>query len=208
MKTKHVFVALLFCAAGVMAAQETPKFDLFGGYSYGRIKTTVFTERGNLNGWDSSLTYNLNSWLGIEAEGSGHYGSHLIGPAINVVFVCPSNAATCPPASSFGPFSQDSKVHTYTFGPRFTWRTGHVVTPFAHFLAGGGHVNEVFDFGAGQSASSSSAFVWKAGVGFDLRLNSLVSWRTQTDLLHARFFSSGEHSLVVSTGPVFHFGRK
>jgi len=51
MNTKHVFVVLLFCAAGVMAAQETPKFDLFGGYSYGRIKTSTFVRYSNFNGW-------------------------------------------------------------------------------------------------------------------------------------------------------------
>ncbi len=204
MNTKHVFVAMLFCAAGVMAAQETPKFDLFGGYSYARSRASNI----NLNGWDSSFTYNVTEWLGIVAEGSGHYGSRQLSGGTRVFFICPQNPTSCPPSLSFGPVSADTKLHTYAFGPRFTWRTGHVVTPFAHILAGGGYTNEILDFGSGRNNRRSASFVWKIGGGADLRLNSLVSWRTQTDLIRSRFFSNGQSSLQVSTGPVFHFGRK
>lgn len=207
MNRKSLVVALLFCAAGVMAAQETPRFDLFGGYSYGRISSHIFSEPGNLNGWDSSFTYNVNSWLGIVAEGSGHYGSRPLRPAANIIFVC-QPPTPCPPSIVIGPSSVDQKLHTYVFGPRFTWRTGRAVTPFGHVLVGAGHTTDSIDFGFGRVTLHSDAMVWKFGGGFDLRLNSLASWRTQTDLIHSHFFSSNQNNFQLSTGPVFHFGRK
>lgn len=204
MNTKRVFAALLFCAAGVMAAQETPKFDLFGGYSYGRIRNSAFPGRSNFQGWDSSLTYNVNDWLGLVVEVSGHYGSHVASP-LTEVFVCQPNQIGCPLLFRSGPVTLDSRLHTYEVGPRFTWRTGRMITPFVHVLAGGGNSSETVDFGAVQSRSNKNSWFWKTGGGFDLSLNPRVSWRTQTD---AWFSFHGQHNFQLSTGPVFHFGRK
>lgn len=207
MTSKLSFLALILCAAGVAAAQETPKLDIFGGYSYGRIKTGSFGP-GNLNGWDASVTYNLTPWLGLEAEGSGHYGSHLISPAVIVAFVCPIPQPACPPNFTIPARSADQKMHTFTLGPRFTWRTGHAFTPFAHVLIGAAHANEDIDFFNGVFKQHHSSFIWKGGVGADLRLNSRASWRTQIDFLGTRFDSRMQDSFQVTTGPVFHFGRK
>src|SRR5579864_6172609 len=130
----YVLIVFFICTAGILAAQETPKFDLFGGYSFARAKSL---STGNLNGWDSSLTYNLNSWLGFTAEGSGHYGSHELSPR-TIVVNCPPLPLGCS-TNVFGPDVLNSKLHTYTVGPQFTWRTSHPLTPFAHVLVGGLH---------------------------------------------------------------------
>ena len=64
----------------------------------------------NANGWDTSLTGNLNNWFGIAADFSGAYKSQ--------------NGA------SFNNY-------TYTFGPVVSWCHKEMFIPFAHFLAGG-----------------------------------------------------------------------
>jgi len=48
-----------------MAQEETPRVEVFGGYSYAG---------GNFHGWNSSVTGNVNEWFGVTADFSGYYG--------------------------------------------------------------------------------------------------------------------------------------
>ena len=57
---------LFFAAAITAAAQETPRAEVFGGYSWAG---------GNFHGWNGSVTGNVNKWFGVTADFSGHYGS-------------------------------------------------------------------------------------------------------------------------------------
>jgi hypothetical protein len=205
MTRKAVLAVFLFCLSAIMAAQETPKFDLFGGYSFGRLKTPDDLSPANLNGWDSSLTWNLNSWLGIDAEGGGHYGSSLNRSQI-IVFLCTPTGCVQP--NPVPPITTDQRFHTYAIGPRLTWRNGHVVTPFAHVLFGGLHATSLVDGGFFQFTEHADSFLVKTGGGFDLRLNSRASWRTQIDWLTYKINAGRKDSFAVTTGPVFHFGSK
>ena len=54
-------------------AQETPKAEVFGGYSWAG---------GNFHGWNSSVTGNLTSKFGVTADFSGHYGNEQAGPIL------------------------------------------------------------------------------------------------------------------------------
>lgn len=63
---KLFFTALLACAlAQTAAAQETPRAELFGGYSFAG---------GNFHGWHASVAGNVNKWFGLAADFTGHYG--------------------------------------------------------------------------------------------------------------------------------------
>ncbi len=63
---KARLVIILFLLLSVQAvAQDTPKAEVFGGYSYAG---------GNFHGWNASLTGNVNQWFGLTADFSGHYG--------------------------------------------------------------------------------------------------------------------------------------
>lgn len=68
----------LFCSIAVLCftsvavmAQDTPKAEVFGGYSWAG---------GNFHGWNASVTGNVTKRIGITADFSGHYGSELAGP--------------------------------------------------------------------------------------------------------------------------------
>jgi len=80
-------VFILGCAA---QAQQVARWELFGGYSYMRLDTPAlgFSDYSNTNGWNASVTGNLNRRFGIVLDGSGHYASNIgaynimIGPQI------------------------------------------------------------------------------------------------------------------------------
>jgi hypothetical protein len=57
--------ALLLLLSLQVSAQETPKAEVFGGYSYAG---------GNFHGWNASVTGNVNKWFGVAGDFSGHYG--------------------------------------------------------------------------------------------------------------------------------------
>ena len=61
-----VFAAavILLSTLSASAQEETPKVEVFGGYSYGG---------GNAHGWNGSVAGNVNEWLGLVADFAGHY---------------------------------------------------------------------------------------------------------------------------------------
>jgi opacity protein-like surface antigen len=60
-----VITLLLLLSPQAVAQDDTPKAEVFGGYSYAG---------GNFHGWNASLTGNVNKWFGLTADFSGHYG--------------------------------------------------------------------------------------------------------------------------------------
>ena len=202
MSRSSVFIAFLVITTAAATAQQIPQFDLFGGYSFGHINTGDFSRHVNLNGWDASATYNLNRWFGITVEGSGLYGSKEVRPATTIVFVC--SQAPCPAPITLGPAVASSKVHTYSLGPRFSFRNHTRYTPFARALFGGGYISD--NFGALSDANGAS--VLTAGGGVDIALTSRLALRTQTDFLRNRFFHQTGPDFRLATGLLFHFGHK
>jgi hypothetical protein len=93
----------------VLSAHAQDKVELFGGYTYERFR---ISPNANLNGWEFSGQYKVNSWVGGMADFDGHYGS--IGGV-------------------------SSSVHTFLFGPQVSFPAR--VSPFAHVLLGGGHLS-------------------------------------------------------------------
>ncbi len=65
---------LLFClfAFGTAAfAQDYPRAEVFGGYSFANIDTNGLTSRQNLNGWEADVSGNFNKWYAAEFDVSG-----------------------------------------------------------------------------------------------------------------------------------------
>ena len=59
-------VSLVFIALFPALAQEVPKAEVFGGYSWAG---------GNFHGWNASVAGNVTKRLGIVADFNGQYGS-------------------------------------------------------------------------------------------------------------------------------------
>jgi len=121
---KFMIALLLGMFSLAASAQEmgtaAPKAEIFGGYQYTRFDGGL-----NANGWDTSVTSNLNHWFGIGADFSGAYKSES--------------------GASFN-------TYTYTFGPVVSYRNNEKLTPFAHFLLGGYH-SSASAFGISASGS-------------------------------------------------------
>ena len=69
MRRLLLVLAVLSFSAFLHAQEETPKYELFGGYSYLRQSGT------NFNGWEASGAYNFNRWIGVKLDADGHYWS-------------------------------------------------------------------------------------------------------------------------------------
>jgi len=199
MSRSCVFIAFLVITTAAATAQQIPQFDLFGGYSFGHVHTGNFPTHVNLNGWDVSATYNLNRWFGITAEGSGLYGSKEVRPATTIIFVC--SQAPCPAPITLGPDVRSNIVHTYSLGPRLSFRNHTRYTPFARALFGGGYISS-------SGGEANGASILTAGGGADIVLTSRLALRTQADFLRNRFFHQTGPDIRLATGLVFHFGRK
>jgi len=182
MKLKAVVCLLAFFSfTGAAFAQDTPKFDIFAGYSYVRDNpSTSGVPSFNLHGGSASVAYNVNNWLGAVADFGGYHENNILGSGV------------------------DGTLSTYLFGPRISYRKHERVTPFAQALFGVAHSSVSF-------GSTDNAFAATFGGGVDVKLSHRFSWRTaQVEYLLTRFPETTtsretQNNLRVSTGVVFHF---
>ncbi|HXG66001.1 MAG TPA: outer membrane beta-barrel protein [Blastocatellia bacterium] len=189
-----LFACLLFLPL-MAAAQETPKTEVFGGYSYLRTEGG-----GNLHGWKASVAANVNEFLGLGAEFAGNYGS--------------DSVRVTGPGGLFLFADADSNLHTFLFGPRFSLRTRRA-TPFAHALFGAARAHTEgrvdvpgFSFST-EFSDTDTAFAMELGGGLDVRLNQSVALRLiQVDYLRTRFNDDTQHHARISVGLVFRFGER
>lgn len=74
-----VLLLLAACASVPAVAQDEPRVQVFGGYSYTRLDSPSFgfSNATGLNGYNFSPAYNLMRGFGVKAELSGQYGSKL-----------------------------------------------------------------------------------------------------------------------------------
>jgi hypothetical protein len=65
-------------------AQDFPKAEIFGGYQYTHLEPSI-----DANGWNASLTGNVDRWFGITADFSGayksagHFHTYMFGPVFS-----------------------------------------------------------------------------------------------------------------------------
>jgi hypothetical protein len=172
-----VLVTVLSLFGASAYAQDTPKVDIFAGYSYVRDNPSTSGVSGfSLNGGSASIAYNANSWLSGVADFGGYHSGNIL------------NTHT------------SGTLSTYLFGPRVSVSVGKI-RPFAHALFGAGHVSVST---TGYSASDT-AFAEALGGGFDYKLVPLISWRFQGDYLQTRFFGNTQNNGRFSTGIVLNF---
>ncbi|MGH9432898.1 MAG: outer membrane beta-barrel protein [Terriglobia bacterium] len=191
-------------SATLAAAQEVPKAELFGGYSFlqGDPRTTNgFTSQG----WDAAVTSNVNRWLGVEVNFSDHYGTSA--QDLEVLSVSPAA----------GPFAYTPRF-TFLAGPHFSLRSASRVTPFVHALFGGvqGKATTLStDVPCGPAISpcsvskSQTAFDMEFGGGLDLKATRHISIRViEGDYQRADFGGNPQNDVRISAGIVFTLGKR
>jgi opacity protein-like surface antigen len=160
-------------------AQEFPRVEVFGGYSYMR-SWPEGAPGTNLNGWNGAMQYNTSRSIGFKADVSGHYGTPVAGTTVN--------------------------SYSFLFGPVISSRVegSPGFTPFLHGLVG---ANRVSASTAGLNASDT-AFAMALGGGLDVKAARRVSARlVQVDYLFTKHgTATHQNNIRVSAGVVFQLG--
>ena len=180
------FIASGFCP-GVWS-QENHTVQVFGGYSYLNFDVTKLTagllnDRLSAHGWDTSVSFDVNHWFGLEADLSGHYKGNCEGVS----------GLTCKDLSFMG-------------GPRFAYRKDRY-TAFAHGLFGGDNGSGSI---SGLSLSDTP-FAMAFGGGIDYQATPRIALRVaQFDYFYTRHAlnlgASPQNNYRVAAGVVLRFG--
>jgi hypothetical protein len=127
---------LSFCTLAV--AQELPQYEVFGGYSYLRPDGGSNDMTPN-HGWNASVNVNLNEWIGVVLDGSGHYTRFSDVGTRN--YIVPGQEETPNPdfMSESETRTSSARDHSFAAGLRFTVREVERVKPFYHAMFGVRH---------------------------------------------------------------------
>src|SRR6266849_930403 len=179
MRKLSILGGLILFAAVPAVAQDNPKGEIAGTYTYVRIDTNG-SSLGNLNcqGGGGSAAGNLNSYFGVVGEFSGCKVTGL-------------------PAGSPG-----VTAFTYLFGPRLTYRGHGSLEPFGEFLFGGARLS------GGGTSQNAFAMAIGGGVDYKAT-RSVAIRLAQFDYLYTKFDNgpSAQHqnNFRLQAGVVFRF---
>ena len=183
---RNLALAFLLLVPALGLGQVWPRGEVFGGYSYSNLDTRGVTHRLDANGWNASGTANLTRWVGLEADGAGHYTSLTV-------------------------FGTKVPIRQYSLmaGPRFAYHSG-AVTPFAHALFG---VDRLSANVLGSPSGSDNAFAGAVGGGVDVAVGSGIAVRLlQADFVLTRHSETPgiatQRNFRVAAGLVFRFGMR
>ena len=174
MRTFILLAILLLLISVTAVAQDTPKVEVFGGYS--AVPDAGIEQI--LHGWNASVNGNINDWLGIKGDFSGHYTTR---GGLKV------------------------KLHILTFGPQLSYRKNDKFVPFFHALFGGGWASAGFE-GASYSRSAFAMNIG-GGLDWVAHKNCAVRV-IQLDLLVTRFGPDASMDPRISAGIVFRLRSK
>ena len=195
-KTFWLFLFGLFCS--IPCSAETPAWDFFAGYSFQRVdvrqyyKSTsiIYTFRDryiNMDGFELSITENMNRWFGGTLQFTGHFET--------------------PVVTGFANSKSSNRERTFSimYGPRFSHRMSFGM-PFGQVLFGAGHTS-VAVIPTGPHASDTT-FEMAVGGGFDLNLGRKVAIRAlQVQYLPTNQVGTKKDKFQASAGIVFNLGK-
>ena len=183
-------VSFLLALPLVALAQDAPKVEVFGGYSY------LNPHNGDdLNGWNASVTGNVNKWFGIKSDFSGYYESY----------------------TTVGGAKVRVSDHFFLAGGQFTYRGNKRVQPFAHLLAGTVLLHSKATSVCAPTVASclslvkisDTGFALVAGGGLDLSIAKHLALRLiQADYVYVRNNGFNDHAFRLSTGLVGRIGEQ
>jgi outer membrane immunogenic protein len=159
MKKFACLMGLLVIISFTAKAQDNPKAEVFGGYSYLRFSPGDGASSINFNGGIGSVAYNVTNMIGVVGEFAGYHASNVEGSSVSVNSV------------------------SYLFGPKVSKSMGKI-TPFGQALFGGSHAS----CGSCESASSANGFTMALGGGLDYNVSRRFAVRVgQIDYVMSRY---------------------
>jgi len=214
-----LWIAVLPCVPLALLGQETPRVEVFTGYSYLRASDSL-SQRVNQNGWDLSVATNFSRSFSLVADISNHYGTTTTG-------------AFDPATGAFNPIGTGGKGFSFLFGPQVSYRGVRGVTPFARMLFGGMRASKLvfnsessggtgggFGLVAGPLCTSlycvvpATSFAMALGGGLDVKATDRIWIRPfQADYVRAEITTgygsiATQNDLRISAGIVFRFGKR
>ena len=173
------------CGAAVMAAaqekkHETPKWELYGGYSFfypggsvhgvepGGVLPISSQLESSTKGLGLGVTYNFTRVFGLTVDASAHKSSGEVGLSNRI---------------------DDGGFYNISAGPKFTYRTHHLA-PFAEVLVGEHRLSP-------DAFHGDNRFGVMAGMGLDVKLSHHFEWR----VLRADYVYSNHHVGIDGTVP-------
>jgi hypothetical protein len=170
------FFSLLLTSAS-LPAQQVPRFDVFGGFSYLRFNalTIGYPNDTNLYGWNGGVTGYIKSKFGVTIDLSGNYGSQI-------------------------------SAYHFMFGPQYTWRRDKSNIYF-HGLFGKAQNNvsivqptrSGFE-SVGRSFGGGFGYDYHWSDRISIRI-------FQVDVFHSNTFGKGQNDGRASAGVIYHFGH-
>lgn len=197
MRKLAVIVALSLAILSVTLrtnAQDTREIDVFGGYSYLNVDTNGLTSRQSANGWEGSVSGDVNRWFAVEGDVSGYYKTY------------PIDTSTL--GLGLGVVNVDVRDYAFVGGPRVNF--GSV---FVHALFGDDHLS---GSALGGSVSQDGlAAVFGGGVQIPIAPQWAVRASADYAMTRHNIFKAvdpylsnyTQNNFRVSAGIVFTFGR-
>jgi opacity protein-like surface antigen len=211
---------LIMFVSGMAAAQDFPRFEIFGGYSAQRLGTeyldgiisgmeddfaficegcdsSIASSRFLKMGFEGAFAVNVNSVFGIVVDVRYNRDDIVTGAVTNNDDI------------------DISANYKYTdlavlAGPRFAFRNSEKVTPFVHALFGLDHGKLAYDWtgtnpGSGEFKSNGIGIA--VGGGFDVNFGDTIALRlAQVDYYLTRHNEDFLKNIAFSGGIVFRFG--
>lgn len=204
MRKATVLFVMIFSFFLTRAANAQDSFEVFGGYSFSRLQTTLYTPSNgngaaanvclsnssciigfsptittstiNANGWEATAVFKPLRVFGLAGDITQEFGK--------------TNGTSV-------------RLDTYMLGPQISIPAKRF-SPFAHVLLGLGH--ESIGGGAAIPPDTANAIAWAVGGGLDFKLSHLLSVRAiQVDYLGTRFYGQMDSRPRISAGVVIHF---
>ena len=217
MKCKLFLMAALFsCLYAIPAfADDAPKAEIFGEYSYFRFNPTLPGIRNtSFNGGGGGVTFNFNNYFGIKAELMGYGSTNYTIPAGTAI------PGSSPAAVTTADITTQSNMFTYLFGPQVSYRTSKA-NIFGELLFGGsnsnGYANVASAFnGVGGNVASGTQhpFTMAFGGGVDVKVSKNFAIRpVEIDWIVTRYtnpftLTNNQNNFRYVAGIVYYFGGK
>src|SRR6266850_4070514 len=211
-RSRNLLALLVLLFPISVAAQQTPKVEVFGGYSYLQLTEQSRTplKSASLNGWNASVKLNVMPRIGLLADFGGNYGERGLTPYTINNLTKPGELIRVEAAPG------DMHQHTFLFGPEVRLFRRDRLTVNVRALMGVAHTNvlvlplrEPIQRPAGsppitqRSFPSASMFAASFGGSVDYRITDRLSYRiVQPELLLTRIDTGNQYNFRLSTGLV------